>query len=372
MNVRRPITPLPARLLATVPAPLDPATADVPQVLPSPGGGLLVQRGDAEVVAVDLFPRPGRPREVRFPAPWPRSYGSVTVSPERDVAVFAGLHAVRAVEATGVVRWEVRHGCWAGCAQAHGSFDAYAHDEEHFYADSGSVAFNADGALVWAHVPGPLDGSRETEECWAVLDASDGRVLGQVVTGTVASASVHTPHPDPARMILSVGEGEEGSPVLYGRWDGRRLVVERIGDERVLAAVSPSGERLVTVPVGQWSLSLHRAADASNVEKKLDALDVLPPHPNLGAGQHQRPYWDFDAAFLADGTLLAGTSESDTPHGPPRHWLVDTPGMTLRGEISYPLPVSGPPRPAGGGTWSTLADDRTTTHLWDLAPTPLP
>ncbi|MEU6240706.1 hypothetical protein [Streptomyces sp. NPDC047024] len=374
MSVRRPVASLPARLLAAVPAPLDPATADAPQLLPSPGGRLLVQRGDTEVAAVDLLPRPGRPREVRFPAPWTRAYGSVTVSPGRELAVFAGPHAVRAVEPTGATRWEVRHGCWAGCPEAHGSFEEYADDEDHFYADSGSAAFNVDGTLVWVHVPGPLGGSREDEECWAVLDASDGRVLGQVVTGTVASASVHTPHPDPARMILSVGEGEEGSPVLYGRWDGRRLAVERIGDERVLAAVSPSGERLVTVPVGQWSLSLHQTADASHTQtgKKLDALDVLPPHPNVRSGQHPRPYWDFDATFLTDDTLLAGTSESDTPHGPPRHWLVDTPGMTLRGEISYPLPVSGPPRPAGDGTWSTLANDRTTTHLWGLESRPLP
>ncbi|WP_406039912.1 hypothetical protein OG799_29945 [Micromonospora sp. NBC_00898] len=39
-------------------------------------------------------------------------------------------------------------------------------------------------------------------------------------------------------------------------------------------------------------------------------------------------------------------------------------GMTLRGEISYPFPVSGPPRSAGDGTWYTVSEDRTSLHLW--------
>ncbi|MFG2638585.1 hypothetical protein ACGFX8_33185 [Streptomyces sp. NPDC048362] len=45
----------------------------------------------------------------------------MTVLPERDAAVFAGVHAVRSVEATGTTRWEVRHGCWyGGCTLLHG------------------------------------------------------------------------------------------------------------------------------------------------------------------------------------------------------------------------------------------------------------
>ncbi|MER5474050.1 hypothetical protein ABZX90_15135 [Streptomyces sp. NPDC002935] len=43
-----------ARLVMTVAAPLDPATAEAPQVLQWPGRRLLVQRGDTELVALDL------------------------------------------------------------------------------------------------------------------------------------------------------------------------------------------------------------------------------------------------------------------------------------------------------------------------------
>ncbi|MFC9279562.1 hypothetical protein [Streptomyces collinus] len=73
----------------------------------------------------------------------------------------------------------MRHNCWdGGCITlTHSSFDEYEHDEDHGYADGGSVAVSADG--------------------------------------------------------------------------------RQVGIERVLLAVSPSGRRLLTVDVGQWSLCLH-------------------------------------------------------------------------------------------------------------------
>ncbi|MET7380595.1 hypothetical protein ABZT08_17540 [Streptomyces sp. NPDC005526] len=359
---------IPARLVKTVAAPLDPASADAPKVLQRPGRRLLVQRGDTEVVAFDLdVPSAGRAAEVRFPAPWPRRFGTVTVSPKLDTAVFAGVHAVRSVDATGSTRWEVRHGCWsADCSLTHVSFDEYAHDEEHFYADGGSVAVSADGELVWAHVLGPRGSDSATQdgrEQWMVLDATDGRILGRVDTLTVASCSEHTPHPDPAQMGLSIGEGEEGSPALWGRWDGQRLNVEQIGIERVLLAVSPSGRHVLSVPLGQWSLTLHRVEDGSLL-RELDAEDAVPAHP--GSTSEDRVYWDSEAAFVDEDTVVAGTSECDAQYGTTRHWLVDTREMTLRGEIVYPFPVSGPARSAGDGTWYTVSADATSVHLWQL------
>ncbi|GAA3473618.1 hypothetical protein [Nonomuraea roseola] len=356
-----------ARLVATVAAPLDLAAADAPQVLHWPGRRLLVQRGDTELVALDLDVATAGRRltEARFPAPWPRRFGSVTVSPEGEAAVFAGVHAVRCVEATGATRWGVRHGCWEGeHPHTHTSFAEYADDEGHWSADNGSAAFSADGKLVWAHVRGPLADNGETEddqELWLVLDAADGRVLGRANTMTVASSSEHTPHPDPAQMGLSVGEGEEGSPVLWGRWDGQRLTTEQLDIERILLAVSPSGRHLLTVPLEQETLSLHRVDDGVAL-RELDAQGTVTPHPGDTGGD--RIYWDHEAAFVDEDTVVVGTSECDAGSGTARHWLVDVQGMALRGEISYPLAVSGPPRSAGDGTWYTVSEDRTSLHLW--------
>ncbi|MER7309882.1 hypothetical protein E5082_31560 [Streptomyces griseoluteus] len=358
-----------AHLVTTADASLDLASAEAPQVLQWPGRWPLVQRGDAEVVAVGLGAcGAGQGSEARFPAPWPRHFGTVTVSPQGDAAVFAGVHAVQLAEPSGVTRWEVQHGCGDGsCSVMHRSFDEYADDEDHYYADSGSVAFSADGRFVWAHVRGPLSGSEDTQddrEVWAVLYAMDGRVLGYADTMTAASSSEQTSHPDPAQMGLSIGEGEEGSPVLWGRWDGQHLSVEQIGIERILVAVSPSGQHLLTVPMGQWSLILQQVEDGSDL-RKLDAQNTVPHHPRSAGAD--RVYWDYEAAFVDENTIVAGTSESDASHGSARHWLVDADSMTLREEISYPFPVSGPARSAGAGTWYTVSKDRLSVYLWELS-----
>lgn len=104
-----------------------------------------------------------------------------------------------------------------------------------------------------------------------------------------------------------------------------------------------------------------RAEDGS-VLRKLDAQGTVPAQPGNTGGD--RVYWDYEAAFVDENNIVAGTSECDARYGTARHWLVDVRGMTLRGEISYPFPVSGPPRSAGDGTWYTVSEDRTSLHLW--------
>ncbi|MFF7680105.1 hypothetical protein [Actinacidiphila glaucinigra] len=344
-----------ARLVATLAAPFDPVSADAPHVVHWPGRRLLVQRGDFELAVRDLD-REGS--EVRFPAPWPRRFGSVTVSPTGDVAVFAGVHAVRAVDATGATLWEIRHGCWSAamCTRAHASFPEYADDHHHSHADGGSAAFSSDGTLLWAHVRS-LEGHDVTEE-WLVLDPGEGRVLARAETMTVASGSVHFPHTNPAYMGLTVLGGEEDSPVLWGHWDGAKLAFQRL-DEEVLLAVSPSGDHFLTTDAGQWSLYLHRAQDGGELWR-LDADGAVP----LPSGEgDDRVCWDYEAAFPYDDTAVVGTEyHADVPH----HWLVDPRTKALRGPVAYPFPVSGSPGSAGPGVWYTVGKDRTSLHLWCL------
>ncbi|AWT41243.1 MULTISPECIES: PD40 domain-containing protein [Streptomyces] len=357
-----------ARLVATVEVPLDPRSADAPELLPHAGRRLVIQRGDAELAVVDA----DSGEAVRFPAPWPRRFGTATVSPDGRKAVFAGTHAVRCVDVSGAVLWEVRHGCWSGqCPELHREFAEYADDpvEHAGRPDGGSAALSPDGKLVWAHVLGPLpdhadalaDVDDEDDEFWLVLDAADGRVLGLTGTGTVAAGSFHTPHPDPAQMGLSIGEGEEGSPALWGRWDGRTLSVRTVGAETVLLDASPSGRHLLATDVQQDALYL-RAAEDGAVLRDLDAHGAVPALPGGG-----RVYWDFEAAFVGERLAVAGTSASDGGRHPARHWLVDTAGMTLRGAVAYPRPVAGPVRPAGGGAWWTVAGDGTRVEVWEPA-----
>ncbi|MFF5404261.1 hypothetical protein ACFY8K_14890 [Streptomyces misionensis] len=87
-----------------------------------------------------------------------------------------------------------------------------------------------------------------------------------------------------------------------------------------------------------------------------------PGHPgSTGEGRVHRGH---DAAFVDEDTLIAGTCACDARHGG-RHWLVDARAMTPRGEISYPVPVSGPARPAGDGAWYTVSGDGALVPLWE-------
>jgi hypothetical protein len=341
------------RLVATVAAPLDPAAADAPQVLHWPGRRLLVQRGDTAVVVRDLD---GKGSETRFPAPWSRSFGSVTVAPAGDVVVLAGVHALRAVDATGAVRWEIRHGCWSAavCTEAHTSFSEYADDYYHQHADHGSAAYSPDGKLLWAHIRSRA--ADDVVEEWLIIDPADGTVLARVPTETVGSASFHFPHPSPAYMGLTVGEGDENSPVLWGHWDGTNLTTKRFIEE-VFLAVSPSGEHFLCTDPGQWSLYLRRAADGVEL-RRLDAEGAVPPRSD-----GDRVCWDYEAAFPDDDTAVVSTEYYAEE---PRHWLVDQRAMTVRGRVRYPIPVSGSPKSAGRGAWYTVAKDQATLHLWSL------
>ncbi|MCX5199847.1 hypothetical protein OOK31_39275 [Streptomyces sp. NBC_00249] len=360
--------PAPARLVATLVVPLPFSGAgDAPHVEPFPGGQRLVQRGDAELVVRELG-RTGvtgeAAPELRFRAPWPRRYGSCAVAPAGDLAVFAGPHALHAVDPAGAVRWELRHRCWAGCA-GHEDFAEYADDPGHRYGGSGSAGFSADGTLVWAHVRGPL------AEEWLVLDAADGRVLARTETRTSAAGSVHVPHPDPSQMGLTIGEGQDGSPLRWGRWDGQALTVDCFGDEdRVLMAVSPSGDRLLTVTHDQDTLAAHRVADGTVVAAL--GADTLPGHPDAHPDDEDEDdaaevFFDYVGGFITEDVAVVGTVESDEEFGAGRHWLVDLKGMRLDDELTYPFPVTGQAHTLGDGTWFTASRTESALHVWSLA-----
>ncbi|MGW1680017.1 hypothetical protein [Saccharopolyspora sp. NPDC002376] len=351
--------PYTARLVAAVRVPLDPSCADAPQLLHGPDRSLLVQRADDEVTVIDLGDLDALGAEgpsFRFPAPWLRAFGQVTIAPSGDLAVFAGVHSVRAVDRGGDVRWELVHGCWATatCTLTEAPFTAYADDSHHRHADHGSAAFSPDGKLVWAHIRNWAEGRPQEE--WLVLNAADGAVLGRTPTMT-AGSGFHFPHPNPAHMGLTVGEGHEDSPSLWGRWDGSELTAVRIEGE-MLQSVSPSGQFFLGTDPGQWALYLHEATEGREL-RRLNARDAVPPAPGDDMAR-----WDYEGAYPYENGAVVGT-EGHAEN--PRHWLVDPRDLAVRGMIAYPGPVVGSPRSAGPGRWYTLTEDATALHVWSLA-----
>ncbi|MER5967575.1 hypothetical protein [Streptomyces sp. NPDC002057] len=367
-----------ARLRAAVPAPMPSTQAGPPEVAGLPGRRMLVQRSDDEVVAQPLddafVVRAGA--GVRFPAPWPRSLGTWEVAPDASLAVFAGVHAVRAVDPSGATRWEVRHGCWYGaCREMHESYDEYADRQDHRYPESGSVGFSADGGLVWAHVRGPLSEgelSPDTADEWLVIDAGDGRVLGRADAEAAAAGSLHLPHPtDPHQMGLSIGEGQDGAPLRWGRWDGKELAVYCLDGDLCLLGLSPSGDRLMTVSHDQDSLAVRDSRGAVVEALDWNAEAAIPRHSEAPTDTDASEdgldvCWDWAGGFLDETTLVASTVESDEEWGQGRHWLVDTTGRHGFVPVDYPSPVSGEPTALGGGVWSTLSETRDVLHVWGL------
>lgn len=349
------------------------STADTPAVQRWPHRRLVVIRRDDELSAYDLdrlLAGDDTPA-ARFPAPWPRRAGGVdAVSPTLDLAVFSGQHALHAVDRTGALRWSVRHACWgSSCTSLHESYEEYADTDEHRYPDQGSCSISADGSTVWAHVRTPLpdDAEPEYDEEWLVIDATDGRVLGRASTGTAAAGSHHVPHPDPGQMGISIGEGQDGVPLRWGRWDGAQLTVTSIGDDdRSLIDVSPSGKLLLTVAHHQGDLAIHRLPDGTVLHEV--AADQLQPHRQPPSDTAEEPYWDYLCGFVDEHTVIASADENDEEYGRPRHWLIDASQGDVLGQVEYPMPISESPMALGDGTWLTCGEDPFQLLLWSLPP----
>lgn len=344
-------------------------TADTPTVQRWPHRRLVVIRRDDELSAydVDQVLAGDAVPAARFPAPWPRGpAGRDAVSPTLDLAVFSGQHALHAVDAAGSLRWRVRHACWGSpCLSFHDSYEEYAGTDGHRHPDRGSCWISADGSRVWAHVRTPLPDDVESaiDEEWLVLDALDGRVLGRAPTQTCAAGSDHVPHPDPGQMGLSVGEGQDGVPLRWGRWDGTRLTVTRIGDDdRCLIDVSPDGTRLLTIAHNRGELAIHRLPDG-DVTHELAAVERLPPHPRAPRTEAE-PYWDYPCGFVDERTVIASTVDYDGQYGHSRHWLIDPERGDVLGQVHYPAPVSEFLAALGDGTWLTCGEDSCHVQLW--------
>lgn len=365
-----------ARLVATVPRLLPSQEADAPVIIGMPGNRMLSQRSDDALVVCllddDYGVRPGT--EIRFNAPWPARRDSWVLAPDASLAVFVGVHAIHAIDASGAVRWQLRHGCWQGtCTDLHHSYDEYADRPDHRYPKRGSAGFSVDGKLVWAHVQGPLaqdEPGQQRDEQWLVLDVNNGRVLARAETDTAAEGSIHVPHPTDARQMgVSIGEGQDGAPVRWGRWNGEELRVDYIDDDVVLLDVSPSGKWLMTVSHDQDILAIrgtYGGPELAAVELRSDL--VLPRHPETEP-ENDEPalYWDWIGGFVDETTVIASTDECDSDWGTGRHWLIDTQGVHPPTLINYPVAVSVPPTPLGDGTWFTPSGAGDTLQVWAVA-----
>lgn len=328
--------------------------------LESRGGGshraLLRNGHELEVYDLhEVFAGEHAPMAV-FPLPWPGwERGVHSVSPDGTFAVFSGQRAVRAVDAGGKTRWEYRHDCW-GPVLGH----PHTGDEQEVCRglEHGSCRVSDDGRLVWAHVvvesvPGGW------EECWAVLDARNGRELARLPLESAASGSHHLSHPDGVHMGLCVGMGQDGILLHWARWDGEKPTGWDVNEglDRVLVDAHAGHPGFLTVEHYGADLQLH-ALDGT-------VLARAEPDP---AGDEDSTHWDHGCGFVDADTVIASAVEADESLERARHWLLDARALRIRGVIAYPTgSVAGCVRPLGDGTWLTYDDSGQTLDRWALS-----
>jgi outer membrane protein assembly factor BamB len=132
---------------------------------------------------------------------------SHAVHPDGTRAVFATRDALVCVDRDGTEVWRFDFSPsspQAGIAQA-------------------DCTYSRDGTAVWLYRPDVYAG-RGDDDCWFVLDASDGAVIGDAALPTFGGhGASQFVHPDGIHVLVDVGCGQDGSFVFLGRIDDGRL-----------------------------------------------------------------------------------------------------------------------------------------------------
>jgi hypothetical protein len=166
---------------------------------------------------------------VSFAEPWPddKSFASFDVCSDRTYAVFAGRTSMRAVDSDGRQQWE------------------YPYLRPLTDTTRGSITVTADGLRVWATFP--AETTSDGLDHWLVLASKDGTVLAEATIEAIGVGAEHFQHPDGVHVGLSVGEGQDGARVFWGRIEKGQLHHWQAGNDLGLADLSPSGDRYLTI-----------------------------------------------------------------------------------------------------------------------------
>ncbi len=324
-----------ARLIATVALPDASAVTQGFAFHSRPGMRRVLLRdgGDLSLFDLDRALAGDATPLASVPNPWPLwTHGVHTSAPDGTlVVVVCGQRSIRAIERSGRTRWEYQHGCWGDRMHQHqGSAPCPGFG-------SGSCRLSADGRLLWAHVLPDVDHgdpSVDSHEEWLVLDTSDGRVLGRARIEGGSAGSEHLPHPDGKHMLLGTAQGQDGSPVHLGHWDGTSLTVSEICDGfRIPTDIHSSGRVFVSTPHSDDTLVLHQFPSGAPVMER-DAESLTEP------ADEDSPSWDYVAGFVDAHTVIAGTRSWDEDETK-QHWLLDALSLRPLGPVAYPEPIHG-------------------------------
>ncbi|GAB3835046.1 hypothetical protein GCM10027610_031920 [Dactylosporangium cerinum] len=191
----RPMTPVDVRLVGTAPAPLGP-------VLTASWEGAVVAVQDADHLlayerAAVLARVPEPARRMVLPA-----HARATLSPDGGLVVIAEGSAVRAVDPSGALRWELPHDPWHGghreprppCAPAVSPDGRFVSVVLPCLARDGEPAL-----LVYDSEPR----RRYTNDRLVLVDAATGRIHGERPVTAVSSTVAQRWSPDGTELVIT-------------------------------------------------------------------------------------------------------------------------------------------------------------------------
>ncbi|MFD4640484.1 hypothetical protein ACFWN2_24425 [Lentzea sp. NPDC058436] len=224
--------------------------------------------------------------------------GEEAVAPDLTSAVCTTDNELVCVDRAGAVRW--RH--------------AFGEFREKTYNVRAGCAFSLDGKAVWFFRPDSMGEWNDGDDTWHVLDAATGSVLASADLGTSGHGGVQHVHPNGTDVLIDVGEGQDGSFLFRGSFDGIGLeVVPYPWDDRVLVAFSPGGHHFMTVHQEQDDVAFHAYPDG----------EVVLRVPVTDLGYDGDVYLEWAGGYLDAGTafVVVGGSDGDEPWS--RHHLLD-------------------------------------------------
>ncbi|GIF16793.1 hypothetical protein [Actinoplanes teichomyceticus] len=270
-----------------------------------------------------------------FPAP-PGTRGWAVTS-TRDGLVCATDDAVIRLGPDGRQRWR---------------FDA-GRPGPHRGAARLDAAFSADDTLVWVYAPHVLADRGDSDE-WIVLDAATGTPRSRRPLPVTGHGGSHFPLRD-GRMLLDVGEGQDGSRVFLAAADGD--VHDYGWGDRVLIDVSPDQRGFMTVEhQEQRDVAFHDLAGGA-ARFRLGVAD-FGADPELAVIEWAGGYLDADTAVV----VVYG---EDGATGEPwwRHHRVAVHTGEVLGDLGIVTIDENDLRPLGDGTYVISDTDGTLRRM---------
>ncbi|WP_030264589.1 hypothetical protein [Streptomyces sp. NRRL B-24484] len=166
---------------------------------------------------------------------------SHAVSADLRRAYYATLDAVVCVTAEGAELWR----------------SEFAPRSEERFGHRPGCALSSDGGLLWVYRPDAMAGRNRPDQ-WVAVDAGTGATVARADLQTVGHGGSHLLHPADGRMLLDVGEGQDGTVIHRASVaDGRMELFGYPWTDRCLMDLSPDGRHFMTVDHEQADVAVH-------------------------------------------------------------------------------------------------------------------